>query len=211
MSNLILRKSKFIHIPKCSGTAIQSALFYLECAESNNDRCKFPNNGHLFLHQMPNDRKVPFTFIRNPIHWWHSFYIWNKDPSRTRFSNIEIQTADFNEWVRDYGGIWLGMYTKWVNRYTGEDTNYPVSEKIDFNNIGKTESLYDDLKRILDNIGEPYNAKKMEEIIKGDLPPIIIKNANTQSYDRDNIDDITKLAIFKTEKEIFKKYNFNII
>ena len=212
MSNLILNStSKFIHIPKCGGSAIQAALFYLECATSDEtQRCKSPNDGHLFLHQMPEDNKIPFTFIRNPINWWYSFYNWNKTSSVTRFSSAEMATANFDEWVKEYGPLWLGMYTKWVKRYIGEDKNYPVNQRISFENIGKTERLYEDLKRILDKIEEPYNEARMHEILNGDLPPDIFLYENKLQYDR-NICDDTIIDIFKTEREIFERFNYKLI
>jgi len=212
MSNVILNsKGSFIHIPKCGGTAIQSALFYLGCATSDEiQRCKSPNDGHLFLHQMPQDEKIPFTFVRNPISWWHSFYNYNKISPSTRFSPAELNTVNFNEWVKDYGPLWLGMYTNWVRRYTGEDKNYPVSQKISIDNIGKTEQMYKDLKRILDNIKEPYDGASMHKLLNGDLPQMILSNENIQLYDRNDICNDAVIDIFKAEREIFERFNYKI-
>jgi len=205
MSNAILQNSKFIHIPKCGGTSIQSILWNVGCIKDKDQEFTTPHNGHLFASQMPQDNRVNFTFVRNPITWWHSWYHWNKMQPLSRFSGDELKSKSFDQWIDDYGQFWLGKFTMLVKRYLGEDANFPTTNKV--TKIGKTEHLYKDLINILDEIGEPYNAVRMQDLADGKvkMPPT---HTNAQVYDRKDISSATKSIIYKTEKEIFTKFNY---
>lgn len=205
MANSILPRSKFIHIPKCGGTAIQSTLWKIGCIKDRSQVYTEPHFGHLFASQMPEDVRENFTFIRNPITWWHSWYWWNKSQPLSRFNGQEIKTKSFDQWVDEYGQFWLGMFTTMVKRYLGEDPNFPTLNKV--KHIGKTEHLFTDLKRILDTIGEDYNEEELFKIIdyKILLPKL---ESNIQSYNRKKVSDTTKQIIYKTEKEIFTRFNY---
>jgi len=205
MSNVILQNSKFIHIPKCGGTAIQSILWNIGCIKDKNQVFTTPHHGHLFASQMPEDNKINVTFIRNPITWWHSWYYWNKTQTNSRFDDMELKTKSFDEWINDYGQDWLGKFTITVKRYMGEDANFPTTNKV--TKVGKSEHLYRDLQTILDEINEPYNAERLKDLATGKIlmPP---SHINAQVYDRKNISQSTKDIIYKTEKEIFTRFNY---
>ena len=203
MSNAILNNSKFIHIPKCGGTSIQGALWKIGCITDFNQTfvgCPI-HHGHLFASQMPEDNKPCFTFVRNPITWWLSFYHWNKSQD-SRFINQEKETTTFDQWLDGYGQLWLGTYSKIVKRYLGEDENFPTKNKVKY--IGKIENLYPDLKNILDECGENYKKNRLQDII--DQNPI----DNFQKYERDSISENSKKIIFATEFEIFSRFNYTI-
>lgn len=206
MSNIILSKSKFIHIPKCGGTAIQSLLWNIGCVTNKSqtyvdDPLLF---GHLFPSQMPDDNKVNFTFVRNPISWWQSWYWWNKTQELSRFNGAEKETESFDKWVEEYGQLWLGLYSLQLKRYLGEDKNFPTTNRVTL--IGKCENLYADLKNILDVIGEEYDADKLDNFIAGSskLPK---EYSNTQSYNR-SVSSATKQLIYQTEKEVFTRFGY---
>lgn len=203
MSNLILNKSKFIHIPKCGGTAIQGALYYINPPVVA--RFHSPNYGHLFLHQMPDDDRIPFAFVRHPYTWWESFFYWNKRDDG-RFNRPEQMVDSFEQWIIDYGPLWLGLYTTWINRYIGIDALYPVKNKISLDNIGRMENLYLDLKRILDNIGERYNPERLNGIINGEVPSVIDKNI--QNYNKSALSKHAKEIIYNAEKETFERFDY---
>jgi hypothetical protein len=202
MSNAILNNSKFIHIPKCGGTSVQAALWYIGCIKDRSQSfVGYPiHHGHLFASQMPEDDKSCFTFIRNPISWWHSYYHWNKT-SDSRFILCEKSTLNFDQWISEYGQFWLGHYSKLIRRYLGEDENFPTENKIRL--IGKTENLHHDLRNILDTCGEPYIAHKMQELIDKNL------TSNAQTYNK-QISLESKNIIYNTEKEIFDRFNYTI-
>lgn len=208
MSNAILSRSKFIHIPKCGGTAIQSALWYIGCVKDRSQMftdATYPGFGHLFASQMPEDDRSNFTFIRNPITWWNSFYHWNMRQKLSRFNGAELKTKSFDEWVNDYGQFWLGLYTRLVTRYAGEDTDFPTSNKVQY--WGKTEYLFRDLKVILDAAEEEYDVAKMNALITNPDSVSFI-NKNEQAYPR-QASDSTKDIIYLTEKPIFDRFGYS--
>lgn len=207
MANVILPRSKFIHIPKCGGTAVHSVLWLMECIKDKSQVFYEPHFGHLFPSQMPEDDRVNFTFIRNPITWWHSWYWWNKNQPLSRFNGQELKTKSFDQWIDEYGQFWLGMYTTLVKRYMGEDINFPSKNKV--TKVGKTEHLFSDLKRIFDEIGEEYNIETLNKYI--DYKTLLPKNqSNIQLYQRKNVSNTTKEIIYKTEKEMFTRFQYGI-
>lgn len=208
MSNAILSKSKFIHIPKCGGTAIQSALWRIGCIKDISQTYstpEYPGFGHLFASQMPEDDRINFTFIRNPITWWHSFYQWNMKQKLSRFNGLELKTKSFDQWVDEYGQFWLGLYTRLVLRYAGEDPNFPTTNKV--HHWGKTEHLFKDLKKILDLCEEQYDEEVLTALITNpySLPATSI---NAQSYTK-TVSDSTKDIIYRTEKPIFDRFGYS--
>jgi hypothetical protein len=207
MSNAILPKSKFIHIPKCGGTAIQSVLWRVGCIRDKSQGFTEPHFGHLYASQMPEDNRTNFAFVRNPVTWWHSWYWWNKTQALSRFNGQELKTESFDEWINDYGQFWLGMYTTMIKRYLGEDKNFPTTNKVEL--IGKVEHLFTDLKTILDEIGEQYDVQALDDIINKKI--ILPKNhLNSQSYERGVIADSTKKIILQTEHEIFTRFGYGL-
>lgn len=207
MSNAILSKSKFIHIPKCGGTAIQSALWRIGCIKDKSQAFTEPHYGHLYASQMPVDDKINFAFVRNPIAWWHSWYWWNKNQTSSRFGEHELKTKSFDQWIDEYGQFWLGMFTTQVKRYLGEDENFPTTNKVTL--IGKSENLYSDLKNILNKIGEPYNEYTLDMHIHQKIS-LQSDHVNIQTYNREDISIESRKIIYQTESEIFNRFGYDI-
>jgi len=203
MSSLLLSKSSFIHIPKCAGTLIQAILNRTQLAKL---RYKAPQDGHLFLHQMPDSKNTyNFTFVRDPYTWWPSFWQWSKSGAADRFSKAEKECPDFNTWVKDYGPFWLGFYSQLVRRYIGEDDLYQSENKMHF--IGKSEVVYNDLYTALKNAGEVFD----EDLYKKITSPndnSVTKWSNKQEYNRE-ISDSSKEIIYNTEKWIFDRFQYS--
>lgn len=198
MSNLVLKKSTFIHIPKCGGTFLNNVLNRLELVYIMHRQ---PQNGHLYLHQMRDiEGKYNFTFVRHPYTWWPSFWNWSK---KDRFSFMERKCPDFDTWIVDYGPFWMGQYTRLIQRYVGEDPLYPCKYKIDY--VGKSETLKEDLLTALTNAKENVNQNTYSDIytkIEADE-----KLSNRQEYDK-KISDASKEIIYNTEKYVFDRFNY---
>lgn len=206
MSNAVLSHSKFIHIPKCAGSAIQSCLWHIGCIQHENQVIGHPHYGHLFASQMKDDGLTPFAFVRNPLAWWHSYYHWNMNPSHSRFDKCELRTDSFDQWVSEYGQLWLGKYTLIVKRYLGEDANFPTTNTV--RHVGKAENAFADLREILRTIGQPHNRQRLEEVIRGNTKPWEGRHDNIQSYDRSAISRTTKEIIYNTEQDIFERFSY---
>ena len=202
MSNLLLNKSSFIHIPKCAGTFLQAFLFHLKLPSH---RYSQPQDGHLFLHQMTESKDTyNFCFVRHPYTWWPSFYEWSKN---TRFSDAEKQSPNFDTWIKDYGAFWMGLYSQLVKRYTGEDEFYKTDVTMNF--IGKTENLFPDLYTALKNAGEEFNENQFNELVKNhDSRESLTKWSNKQEYNRE-ISEESKHIIYQTERYMFDKFDYS--
>jgi hypothetical protein len=208
MSNLILSHCSFIHIPKCGGSALNSAFWRLGLVTDRKTQViPSPNYGHLFPHQMPESEKPLFTFVRDPVSWWLSFYHWNMNVEHSRFSEEERTTVSFDEWLRDYGPSWLGYYSSLVRRYTGKDINFPSTNKVEL--IGRNEYLYTDLRTIFNVIGQPYNAVVMRRLISGDLQ-MDEKFTNIQNYDRNAVSMESRELIFNCEQYVYANFGYKL-
>lgn len=208
MSNYILSHCNFIHIPKCGGTALNTALWKLGVITDRATQViTEPAYGHLFASQMPDNGKPFFSFVRHPVAWWMSFYHWNMNPTHSRFSAPEIATTSFDEWIRDYGQFWLGHYTVLVRRYLGKDTNFPTSNKVEL--IGRTEYLYNDLRNILNVVGQPYKVDVMRNLISGkeQLP---VTFSNIQTYDRNNVSMESRELIHRCEQFMYRTFGYKL-
>lgn len=203
MSNCILPRSKFIHIPKCGGTAVVSVLWNIGLIKDHKQVISEPHYGHLFASQMPVDERINFTFVRNPITWWHSWYAWNKSQPLSRFNGAELSTKSFNEWARDYGQMWFGMYTRIIDRYMGLDPDFPSKTVV--TKTGRVENLFNDLENILIECGEVFSVDKLRNAVKDKSGDI---KFNRQKYDRAAVADDVVDCIYRTEKSVFKKFGY---
>lgn len=201
MSNLLLPKSSVIHIPKCAGTFLQAFLFALKLPKH---RYTHPQDGHLFLHQMTQSvNTYNFTFVRHPYTWWPSFYEWSRT---TRFSEAEKQSPDFDTWIQDYGPFWMGLYTRLIKRYIGEDPVYASDVKMHF--IGKTENIFEDLYTALTNAGEDFEEDRFHHLVKNyDTNENLTKWSNKQVYNR-QISKESQNIIYQSEQYVFDRFDY---
>lgn len=206
MSNMVLNNCNFIHIPKCGGTYINTVLWRLGCVR---DKARHitgkPGYGHLFPAQMPTNGNAFFTFVRHPVTWWQSFYQWNINDAHSRFSDLEKRTESFDEWLNDYGEFWLGFYSHLVRRYTGADTVKPTNNLVTL--VGKTENLKEDLKNILDIVGEPYCKNAMARFMSDSLD-MKDEHRNIQAYDRKAVSDSSRRDILKAESYVLNTFGY---
>lgn len=194
MSNLILKNSVFIHIPKTGGTAIQAMLHRLHIVEH---RYTEPPSGHLFLHQMPQHKDVfHFAFVRHPYTWWPSYWSYSK---------MQEEELDFNKWVAHFGPKWMGMYTNRIKRYMGIDPVYPC--EIRLNKIGKIEKLNLDLPTILQSAGEKFDEDLLAQMLNDPTHPLIKQWANKGTYNVELTDE-TKEIIYQAEKWVFEEFEY---
>jgi hypothetical protein len=207
MSNILLAKSNFIHIPKCGGTTVNTALWRLGLVGNIDRQIMTPHYGHLFPCQMAENENPFFTFVRHPVTWWLSFYHWNMNPEHTRFSGQELDTTSFDEWIRDYGPFWLGHYSMLVRRYTGNDPAFPSTKKVEL--IGRTESLFRDLRNILNILGEPYKVDVMKDLIAGRMQ-FNETLANTQTYDRNDVSMESREIIRDCEQYMYTMFGYKV-
>lgn len=199
MSNLVLSKSRFVHIPKCAGTFLQSALYFarVEVRETYST----PHSGHLCLHQMPETDHFNFTFIRHPYTWWPSYYYYMH-----RTWEAEGRTVTpFDVWLHDAGPFWLGHYTALVKRFTGVDELYPTKNKMNF--IGKSENIEKDLYQALKQAEEYFNEGRYSTIF-AEKPAKVYDWVNTQNYNRE-ISDSSKDLIYRGEKWVFDTFGYS--
>ena len=201
MSNLVLAKSRFIHIPKCEGTYVQTALYYLCNLKKSYEG--YPHNGHLCLHQLPEESYYNFTFVRHPYTWWPSYYHYMQRSLKAAGQPV----ASFDDWFKVENPFWLGHYTTIVKRFIGVDNIYATSNKINF--VGKTENIKEDLRKALDLAKEPFRGvRKYENLFE---VPLIIdelaKWGNVQEYERE-ISDESKDLIYRGEKWVFDTFDY---
>ena len=207
MSNCLLSHCNFVHIPKCGGTTLNTALWRLGAITDKSQEIRTPHYGHLFASQMPENGKPFFSFVRHPVTWWMSFYHWNMNPAHSRFSSAELATTSFDEWLKDYGQFWLGHYTTLVRRYLGKDLNFPTNNKVEL--IGRTEHMFSDLRNLLNVIGQPYKANVMKDLISGKLK-LDPAHTNTQTYDRNAISMESRETIKRCEQFMYTTFGYKI-
>jgi hypothetical protein len=208
MANYLLSHCNFIHIPKCGGSAINGALWRTKAITDRQKQVlSTPHYGHLFASQMPENGKPFFSFVRHPVSWWMSFYHWNMNPAHSRFSPPELATTSFDQWINEYGPLWLGFYTKIVRRYLGKDPSFPTNNKVEM--IGRTEYLFKDLRTIFNVTGQPYDVEALNDLIAGKIK-LDTKVENKQTYDRKAVSMETRELIKKCEFYMYETFGYSL-
>ncbi len=166
---IVLKHSTFLHATRTGGLAIGK---WLRRNKVEHIEEKPLHNIHLM--EIDPDRFY-FTFIRHPLAWYQSFWMrkkhksWQVDrtcpPNLLRISNIPKMS--FNDWV---------MCTLREDPQFYSEMMYEFIDKSDF--VGRNETLWVDLKRILRTTGDypfstPFPEKPMERFhfaVDGGVP-----------------------------------------
>jgi hypothetical protein len=168
---IILEKSVFLHISKTGGSWITRALAN-GCLGDFQLYLKHANIEEALVHENAANKPF-FAFVRNPVTWWQSrwacnynrrFFIvsggvrgrrsacqavrmmvkHNAIKSREEFDNFNVWAQRVLKepgWVTHHNQLYLGK-------------NY---DRVQY--VGKYESIFKDLFRILRSIGEPFDPK----------------------------------------------------
>lgn len=198
MSNTVLQKSRFIHIPKCAGTFLQAVLYALQIGVRKT--YNHPHNGHLCLHMMPEEDYYNFTFVRHPYTWWPSYYYYMQRGQKAQGK----EALPFDEWLQLEGPFWLGHYTSLVKRFIGVDELYPTKNKMHF--VGKSEALKEDLFKALTEAGEEFKINWYHKLFE-DKSTNPHNWTNTQEYNRE-ISDESKDLIYRGERWVFDTFEY---
>lgn len=188
---LILRNSVFFHIPKTGGATVRACLRKAMGADRE------LGMDHSIPAEFPQviSAKAPFAFVRNPESWYLSFFgyrlqdnwILPMNAGRTALDNY-CQSNNFDEFIdkvytRCHGYL-TTLYGMFLDSPTVED-------------IGRTETLTEDLIRFLDKNNEPYKKSIL----------MSIPRQNTSEHTK-RIAKETKKKIRSMEAEIYERYKY---
>lgn len=148
---VILSKSVFFHTPKTGGNWVEEFLTKSNLVVHN---MRGIGAAHATLSDLPKlghegARHLPsFTFVRHPASWWRSYWAfkirngWDNPNTIDR----ECQDSSFHGFLRKMLANYRGFLTKEFRRRT-----------LGVTYVGRTESLREDLMRILTLIGERFD------------------------------------------------------
>ena len=162
----------FIHIPKCGGMSVESALRRFDCEYIYKHGKESESIPHLAKHATALDFKsqiddiesyFKFTFVRNPWSWAVSNFVFNEGRHAPYLNNLKhsgykIYKRHFNSYSKEDGDIknlfefWLEW---WVNGCNPSQNMMFCDEDgrtlVDF--IGRLENFEEDFNKVTDHIG----------------------------------------------------------
>lgn len=143
----------FAHIPKTGGTWVRLALAVMgvEMVRIAPGVSSHEPNPRRYA-PMPS-QTIVFTFVRHPLSWYQSYWAdryfrgWGGDLVIAH----DCAGMGFNEFVLCCCQRYPGFYSRLVDRFVR-----------DADIVGKTESLRDNLLRILKDAGEQFDESRLE-------------------------------------------------
>lgn len=199
MATLITPKCRFLHIPKTGGKWI---VYALKVGEVPFIQYKFNSTarGVSIINHKPRKHadcldsighnQFTFTFIRNPLNWYQSWWSHQYYHKRSFVPGVKI-LANFNLFLKKFLLEYPSHFTKLINKYV-----------ICADFIGKNENISYDLCTVLDLANEQYNKEKILKI-KNERIPKRSKNIQKQKY----TEEVFNLVI-QSEKQIFHRFDY---
>lgn len=176
---MISHKHKFIfiHVPKCGGMSIESALRSFECERVLRHGEKNSSTPHLMKHATALDFKnniknlndyFKFTFVRNPWSWAVSNFLFNEGRHAPYLKNLEksgykIYKRHLNSHVEKNGVLWqrniqnvFEFWLDWWIKACDPSQSMMFNDEngnslVDF--IGKLEDFQTDFDIVTSSIG----------------------------------------------------------
>ena len=155
-------RSLFIHIQKTGGMSVREALY--RCNPVGHESGDAEGERHFGLpelrarHPGIESGRLSFGFVRHPVTWLQSrwaFAVASGYPIHVQHRGTAAQvwmascwSFAFEEFVDKYLERYPGVATQTMFRMLGLWSDKPVDR------IGKTETLFEDLNKILDDAGE---------------------------------------------------------
>lgn len=190
---LVLPKSIFFHIPKTGGSWVKVALRRggLAYKELGGTHCSPSCISHLI-----GDRKT-FLFVRNPIYWYRSYFYykvfngWRKeDGSQPTDIHADWYSVTLEQFLDKVITLTPGRYSNMLDLYID-------NPKINY--VGKTESLTDDLVKILHHTGEHFDEKNLIETQMVNTCVLPVDN-----FKKEQVEEIIRL-----EKRTFERFGYS--
>ena len=76
---LILQNTRFLHVPKTGGTYATQAL---QAACEVVEDFRIQGSDHTTLDESPRPELFTFAFVRHPLTWWQSMWLFHRGPAR---------------------------------------------------------------------------------------------------------------------------------
>jgi len=186
MAVILKNGSIFLHIPKTGGTWVTRVLReagLMQCSIGHRHanlphvlapgfqgvgrRVEFLYKKSRFLRTHP--RPFTFCFVRHPLSWYESFYLYKTQPSLNWEQDGELE--NINHWHpnavlnglgagRDFSAFVTAVMDKHPGYVTALYSHYTF-RPVDF--VGKQENLREDLSTVLERTGCPFDP----EVIRG--------------------------------------------
>lgn len=190
----------FLHVPKTGGHWIEAAL-----ARLNIDFVRAPHvggvtNRHALLRHLTRKGAFCFTFVRNPLEWYESWWkfqagrwevfepgVWH--PQRVLESCAD---DDFGRFVQNCLRREPGYVTRLYEWYAGP----PGDTCVDF--VGRHERLAPDLAHVLTRLGYDVSVAQLREI-----PP---QNVSPGRCGRPQWDTALRKSIENAERSAIRRF-----
>jgi hypothetical protein len=158
-------KTLFIHVQKTGGMSVREMLY--RCTPVGHESGDAEGERHFGLpelrarHPGIESGRLSFGFVRNPVDWLISrwaFAVASGYPIHVQHRGTAAQvwlascwSYSFSEFIEKYLERFPGVATQTMFQKLGLWSSKPVDR------IGRTETLVDDLSRILDDAGEQWS------------------------------------------------------
>lgn len=186
MASAELPKSRFIHFPKTGGWWCCYAMIDagIPIQQASTD-IRGGHAGHYF----GDPEKPLFGFVRHPYTWYQSLFQYLQDIDWVFHPLARSETLEeFVQKVRNYRTTLLPM-SDWVDQLFG----FGVAS------IGRYETLPADLVRILTELGEEFDVKKITAMSHTYINPSLVWEQRTPAAEQ---------LIRETDNHIFDRFGY---
>lgn len=169
----------FVHLPKTGGRFVRICLQEVlsDVNFRDNEGCLSERNVSIGAHSYPTEDKEQFTFgfVRNPLHWYASFWAHLNAPNRKRrLSYRKLYKKDINDFVRHVmtDDICFNNSRGWASDIDFEEMHehdyglltHLVKKMFKYNDVTyRMETIRDDLKSMLRKVYGDIDTSPVEK------------------------------------------------